>query len=53
MRVLRINGQKPPNNSSEPSSIALIVVAVNGSTGIMRTARYLNEQQNNQRNDPQ
>jgi len=53
IRVLRIKGQKPPNNSSDPSSIALIVVAVNGSTGIMRTARYLNEQQNNQRNDPQ
>ena len=31
----RIKGQKPPNNSSEPSSMAGIVVTVRGSTGIM------------------
>lgn len=53
IKVLRIKGQKPPNNSSDPSSIARIVVAVNGSTGIMRTALRLNKQQNNQRNNPQ
>ena len=30
-----IKGHSPPNSSSEPSSMALIVVTVPGSTGIM------------------